>query len=88
MPKAVGAKKVDYDADEKKSKNTKKSKSKRPKGPSSAYNLYVADHRAALSAADPNLTFGELSKRVSADWNVLTPEQRRVRGVCKRRFKS
>jgi hypothetical protein len=79
MPKASASKKEEFDGEEKKSKNTKKSKSKRPKGASSAYNLYVADHRAALSAADPNLSFGELSKRVSADWNQLTPEQRKVR---------
>ena len=84
MPKSAAAKKEEsFDGEEKK-KNTKKSKSKRPKGASSAYNVYVADHRSALSAADPSLSFGELAKRVSADWNALTPEQRRVREGRKR----
>jgi len=79
MPKNAVSKKEEFVGEDKKSKNAKKSKTKRPRGASSAYNLYVAEHRAALSQADPNLTFGELSKRVSADWKNLTEEQRKVR---------
>lgn len=82
MPKTTAPKKDDFVGDDKKSKNSKKSKSKRPRGASSAYNLYVAEHRSALSQADPNLSFGELSKRVSADWKNLTEDQRKVRDVC------
>lgn len=77
MPKGA-SKKEEFD-DDKQKRAAKKAKAKRPKGASSAYNIYVAEHRQALSAADPSLGFGDLSKRVSADWKQLTEEQRKVR---------
>ena len=83
MPKSAAHKKEeDFDEEETevKTKATKKSKSKKPRGPSSAYNIYVAEHRAAISAENPGLSFGDLSKRVSADWKQLSEEQRKVRG--------
>lgn len=78
MPKGA-SKKEEFDVDDKQKRAAKKAKAKRPKGASSAYNIYVAEHRHALSQAEPGLTFGDLSKRVSADWKQLTEEQRRVR---------
>lgn len=78
MPKGA-AKKDDFDVDDKQKRAAKKAKAKRPKGASSAYNIYVAEHRQALAQAEPGLSFGDLSKRVSADWKQLTEDQRRVR---------
>lgn len=84
MPKGA-SKKDEFEGEEKKVRATKKAKAKRPKGASSAYNIYVAEHRATLAAADPSLTFGDLSKRVSADWKLLSEAQRRVRTAKKER---
>jgi hypothetical protein len=84
MPKSTSHKKEDEFDDEEtevKTKGSKKSKTKKVKGPSSAYNIYVAEHRAAISAENPGLSFGELSKRVSADWKQLSEDQRKVRYV-------
>ena len=80
MPKSTSHKKEDEFDDEEtevKTKGSKKSKTKKVKGPSSAYNIYVAEHRAAISAENPGLSFGELSKRVSADWKQLSEDQRK-----------
>lgn len=76
MPKGA-TKKEEFDVDDKQKRAAKKTKSKRPKGASSAYNIYVAEHRQALASAEPGLSFGDLSKRVSADWKQLTEEQRK-----------
>lgn len=63
----------------KKETKDRKRKSRKPKGASSAYNIYVAERRARINAETPGLSFGDISKRVSADWKQLTDEQRKVR---------
>lgn len=77
MPKNPSKKKEEYEEEDEMKKKDSKKRGKKPKGASSAYNIYVAEHRAQINAENPGLSFGELSKRVSADWKLLTDEQRK-----------
>lgn len=70
------AKKDDFDVED---KQEQAAEAKRPKAASSAYILYVAEHRQVVAQAEPGLSFGDLAKRVAADWKQLTEDQRRVR---------
>lgn len=64
--------------------NSKKKKVKKAKDPNapkrniSAFMHYSKDTREDVKARQPDLTFGEISKIVSANWKALTDQQRAV----------
>jgi len=49
-----------------------------PKKPLTSYMLYMQAQRASVMAANPALKFGEVSKKISEDWKVLTEAQKKV----------
>lgn len=46
------------------------------KKPRTAFSFYTKNNRADISSANPNATFGELSKLVSESWNKLSDKAR------------
>jgi hypothetical protein len=62
-------------------KKKKKKKAKDPNKPTqakSAYMLYAASGRTTVREANPDLTFGEVTKVVAADWNAMSDENKSV----------
>ena len=51
-------------------------KAKKEKRAPSGYILFCKEKRPLYAGADPNLKFGELSKRCSEAWKALTDEER------------
>ena len=45
--------------------------------PKSAYNVFVSEVRPKIKAANPNLAFGEVSKKVGALWKELSEEDKK-----------
>ena len=69
---------------EKKSKITKKSGGKKgkkdgPKRPLSAFMYFSQDQRAAVKAANPDATFGELGKLLAEKWGSTSDRKVRSR---------
>jgi len=62
---------------EKKEKKAKKKKADGPKRPQSAYMCYANAERPNLKAANPELTFGELGRKLGAQWGELTAEEKK-----------
>ena len=48
-----------------------------PKKPQTAYLHFMNANRAEVKAADPFLTFGELTKKLAEMWKALNEEERR-----------
>jgi len=62
-----------------KGSTTKKRKKKDPNAPKKArtpYVAYVAEVRATTKAANPSMTFGELSRKIAQDWKELTDDEK------------
>ena len=58
-------------------KKTKKQKDpNKPKGFSSAYNFCMADARPIVKAANPDLSFREMPKKLGEYWQALSKEER------------
>ena len=58
----------------------KKKKAKKdpnaPKKPQSAYNYYMAQNRARIKEANPDASFGDLSKLISVEYKALSSEEK------------
>merc|ERR1712228_808006 len=46
------------------------------RGALSAYFLYVKDNRASTKESNPEMTFGEIGRKMSADWKNLSAEDK------------
>jgi hypothetical protein len=49
-----------------------------PKKPLTSYMLYMQAQRGSVMAENPALKFGEVSKKISEDWKVLSEAQKKV----------
>jgi hypothetical protein len=47
------------------------------KMPKSAYNVFVSEVRPKLRAANPNLSFGDISKKLGALWKEISIEDKK-----------
>ena len=62
-----------------KAANAKKEKDPdAPKKPQTSYFLYMNAKRPEVKAADPKLTFGELTKKLTEMWKALSDTDRKV----------
>ena len=61
---------------EEKKKKTGKAKAKKdpaaPKRPQSGYMAYGAKRRPELKHSEPDLSFGDLTKKIAAEWNSMS----------------
>jgi hypothetical protein len=74
-------KKADSDDEAYQQKPTKQEKDNKkdpnhPKRPMSSYFLFMNAKRDPLKAAEPDLKFGELTKKLTEQWKSLTDKQR------------
>jgi len=58
-------------------KKKRTAKLKGPKNGRSAYVFYTIDARPSVQNDNPDLDFGEITKRVAASWKKLSPKQKR-----------
>jgi len=63
--------------EKKEKKAAKKKKTDGPKKPQSAYMCYANAERPNLKAAHPDMTFGELGKKLGAQWNELSADEKK-----------
>lgn len=49
-----------------------------PKKPMTSYFMYMNDKRPEVKAADPTLTFGTLTKKLTENWRALSDEDRKI----------
>jgi hypothetical protein len=65
---------------EEKKKKTGKTKAKKdpaaPKRPQSGYMAYGAKRRPELKGSDPDLSFGDLTKKIAAEWNGMSDTEK------------
>lgn len=48
------------------------------KNPRTSFSFYTKENRAIIQKKNPNATFGQLSKLVSAEWNNLTEKEKKI----------
>lgn len=77
-PKKGTKRKAGSSQDKKKRGQGKKARKQQgePKKPLSAYMFYVKENRAKLVKDNPNLSFGEVGKRLGEMWASLTPDEK------------
>lgn len=68
------------ESDEKPEKKTasKKRKKSTVKKAAPAYSFYMKERQQELKNENSELSFGEVSKKVSAEWKEMTEEQKKV----------
>jgi hypothetical protein len=58
------------------SKTKKKKDPLEPKRPGSAFTMFSTDNRAGLKESDPNLSFGDTSKKLGEMWKAVDDNTR------------
>ena len=81
--KTVGKKKAKKDSDDdayvaKQSKGDKVKDPNAPKRPMSSYFLFMNAKRAGVKEAEPDLKFGELTKKLTEKWKALTDKEKKI----------
>lgn len=59
-------------------KNDKKRKKPSLKKAGSAYTFYMKERQAKIKEENPELTFGQISTKVGAEWKAMSEEEKKV----------
>lgn len=59
-------------------KNDKKRKNKTLKKAGSAYTFYMKERQSKIKEENPDLSFGQISTKVGAEWKAMSDEEKKV----------